>query len=64
MLTPEQVKDMLRNPAAADWSKLKAEDVKFSLGTPMTEAQMRAYCESNGIQRPKIIKKPEDDRRE
>lgn len=61
MLTPEEVKNMLRNPAAADWSKIKAEDITFSMGKPMTEEQMRAYCQANGIQQANIIKKPDGD---
>jgi len=57
MLTEEQIKRMLQDPKAADWSKLKADDVRMNIGRPMTEEQMRAYCAQNGIQ-PTIMKRP------
>jgi hypothetical protein len=60
MLTPDEIKQMLSNPSTADWSKLTPRDIGFSLGKPMTEAEMKAYCGQNGIQ-PKIIKKPDND---
>ena len=59
MLTPEEIKQMLRDPAKADWSKISPRDIGFSLGKPMTEAEMNAYCQQNGINQPTIVKKPE-----
>jgi hypothetical protein len=56
-MTPEELRKMLQNPQAADWSKLKASDVGYSMGKPMTEAEMKAYCQANGIQQPTIMKK-------
>lgn len=60
MLTPEEIKNMLQNPQSADWSKLTPRDIGFSLGKPMTEAEMKAYCQQNGIAKPQVIKKPSD----
>lgn len=57
MLTEEQLRKMLQNPAAADWSKLKAEDVSINMGMAMTEEQMKAYCKQHNIT-PTIMKKP------
>jgi hypothetical protein len=56
MLTEDQIKKMLQNPAATDWSKLSASDVGMQIGKPMTEEEMREYCKKNNIQ-PKIVKK-------
>lgn len=58
MLTPEELRKMLSNPGAADWSKLNPQDVGFSMGKPLTEQEMKAYCQSNGIKKPTILKKP------
>jgi len=55
MLTEDQLKKMLENPAAADWSKLKGDDVRISMGKALTEEEMRAYCAQNNIQ-PTIMK--------
>lgn len=49
---------MLQDPSNADWSKLSARDVGFSLGKPMTEQEMKAHCQQNGIKQPTIVKKP------
>jgi hypothetical protein len=57
-MTPEELKKMLQNPHTADWSKLDPKDVGFTVGKPMTEAEMRAYCQNNGV-KPTIMKKPE-----
>ena len=57
MLTEEELKKMLQNPAAADWSKLRAEDVSINMGMALTEEQMKAYCAQHNIQ-PTIMKKP------
>lgn len=53
-----ELKKMLQNPMSADWSKLKAEDIRFNMGTPMTEEQMKEYCQKNGI-KPTIMKNKE-----
>lgn len=57
MLTEDQIRKMLANPAQADWSKLEASDIGFSMGRAMTEEQMKAYCAQNNIT-PTIVKNP------
>jgi hypothetical protein len=57
MLTEEQIRKMLANPMQADWSKLQASDIGFSMGRALTEEEMKAYCAQNGIA-PTVIKGP------
>jgi hypothetical protein len=56
-LSVSQLTKNLRDPANADWSSLDPKDVRVGLGPVMTEEQMRAYCEQNGIGAPTIAGK-------
>lgn len=53
-LSVSQLTRNLRDPVNADWSTLDPKDVRVGLGPVMTEEQMRAYCEQNGIRAPTI----------
>ncbi len=57
MLTEEQIRKMLADPTQADWSKLRASDIKMQMGRALTEDEMRAHCARHNIT-PTILKKP------